>query len=176
MCSAGMAGGGLGLLSAFQTYQQMESAEEFAKAEHEATMQRAKRDRLQSENALNQQALENAQQVAQDRENLELETRRAIASQRVAGAESGIGGVSPLRQFLATNIQAGTQESNIESNLRNVQGRLGTEYQSVTNTASDRIQNSRLRLKSQQTSTFDKVFTSATTGAKSGLNIYSAFK
>ena len=163
----------VGALSAMQQYQGMQAQEEFAQAEHEATMQRAERDRLQNESALNQQALENAQQVAQDRENLELETRRALASQRVVGAESGIGGISPLRQFLATNIQAGTQEANIESNLRNIQSRLGAEYQSVANTAHDRIQNSRLRLQSSKTSGFNKLLSSGLSGAQSGLGVYS---
>lgn len=75
---------------------------------------RAERDAQDRENQLTAETLQEASRFQQQREQLALESLREQASARVASAESGLGGVSVARSFLANEIGEDLARSDIE--------------------------------------------------------------
>lgn len=151
MCSPAIAAGAGGVLGAVNIYQQQQNAEAMYEAEEQryrTEVQRAQRDAETQRNLLEQQALSDSMEINRDRQSLALESLRQAASQRAASAESGLGGVSTLRQLVATDIQEGQQASIINTNEQMANTKYYQESLGIDTNYKDRLENSRARLKS----------------------------
>lgn len=174
MCS--LTAGVIGALGAVSNYMQAEAQEEMAEHQHDIAVRNAELDAQRAQNQLDQQAMEQAQATANERENLELETRRAIAQQRAGSAESGIGGISPLRQLVATNIQSAGESAIINTNLQNFQTRQMAERSGVEQDRQRSILQSRATRDASKTGTLGKVVGAGTSGLQLGSAVYSVTK
>lgn len=131
------------------SYMQGRQADEVADAEsdrHQQEVKRANRDANIQQNMLSQQALEESFALQQDRQALALESLRSVADLRTAGAESGLGGVSSIRSFVASNINATTQAGVQNTNEANSALRFGVENTGIRNNRRDRLKASRTRV------------------------------
>ena len=103
MTVGGLAGA-QGILGVYQQGQAMEAQAESEAMRHKMEVERAQRDAEMKQTMLNQQALEDSQELQLDRERLALEAMRERGAIKASGAEAGLGGVSQIRSFLASNI------------------------------------------------------------------------
>ena len=174
MCSVDSAVRGtlaLGTLGASETYFQQEEAEALAEQQHDEAVRNANMSAQIAQNNLEQQALEQSQSVANERENLEMSRRRALASARVAGAESGVSGVSALRNLSALNTQAGGEKALIDTNVANQQFRTANEAFGIERDRANRLTTSRASLSSIKQSTGQKILNTGLAGMDTVLKV-----
>lgn len=170
-----IAGGALQVYQQEQTFRAQEEAEEMR---HKVEMERAERNASMERAVLEQQALEESSAIQQDRQALALEALRERGSKLAIGAESGLGGVSKIRDFLATNINEATQASRINVNENNAILRNQMEQRGIDTNRQDRIVSSRMRVneaKSRKTGALDYLGVGVS-GASAGFQTYLATK
>ena len=128
----------------FQFQQQREAAEaanEAAEIQHDIEVKRAKEEAKDRQNQLSQEALEESQRISQQRQQLALQALQEASSARVASAESGTGGVSKIRSFLAADIGADLARSDIEKNVRNAQFNVAQRARGIGTAKNTRTEN-----------------------------------
>jgi len=149
MCPPVVVGALVTASGALQTYQQGQAMKANAEAEatrHQMEVERAQRDAEMKRAMLDQQALEANQELQLDRERLALEGLRERGAIKASGAESGLGGVSQIRSFLASNISEDMAEASQNINESNQLIRNQMEQSGININYQDRIQNSQIRV------------------------------
>jgi hypothetical protein len=146
MCPPAVAIGAVtAVSSAFQVYQQGQAMKANVKAEetrHQMEVERAQRDAEMKRAMLDQQALEANQELQLDRERLALEGLRERGAIKASGAEAGLGGVSQIRSFLASNISEDMAQASQNINEQNQLFRNQAEQSGININYQDRVQNS----------------------------------
>ena len=138
MAAVGIATVALGFM---QQTQQAKVANEAASDQYKAEADRARQESLDRQNQLSHDTQEESQRLHQQREALALQTLREKAGIRVASAEGGVGGVSKIRSFLTSEIQAGVADSDITTQETNTAFNTNQRLLGIGNAASDRISN-----------------------------------
>ena len=149
MCAIGLAVQGVMMVaSAAMQYQQAETqakaANEAAEAQWQAETDRAKRESMDRENQLQMEANQESSRFAQQREQLAMEALREHAAAKVAGAESGVGGVTAVRSFLANEIGLSAAEGDINQSEGFTAFNIQQRNRGITGALNDRNENAAL--------------------------------
>ena len=172
----------LGVLSAAGSLYSMQQQSQQVKAGNKAAAEqqaleesRAKQEAMDRQNTVQNQALEESLKFKQERSNLQLEALRAGASQRVASAESGVGGVSSIRSFISQDLGEDQARSNIAISESLSGFNLNQQRRGIVQSKQERIENSLLTQRAN-TRRRPGVFDYAIAGVSSGVQGYSAGK
>jgi cell division protein FtsL len=132
--------------TAYSMHQSDQAAKDRNKAvqeQYDAENARAARDAKDSQNKLVAQAEQLGDQYSDSKRKLAIEKAQAASAARVASAESGVGGVSAIRSFIASEVQADVARSDIEKENRYNQFGLEQTARGIGNTRSDQLQNNK---------------------------------
>ena len=149
MCDAGLAIGAVvaaisAATSIYQVQQQQKQAKAANKAaelQYQTEVDRANRDAKNRQGSLTHKGFEEASDFAQRREKLKLEALRAQSAARAASAESGVGGVTTVRSFIAETISEDLARSDIERSQEVSQFNINQQARGIGIDRADRIHN-----------------------------------
>ena len=133
---------------------------------------RAKRDAQDRQNQLTNESLQEASRFQQNREQLALEALREKSAARVASAESGVGGVTKVRSFVAEGIAEDSARADIDKSESLSQFNVNQRARGIATAQRDREVNAGFTFKSnsrRRLGTLDFV-SAGVSGAASGYN------
>ncbi len=142
MCSpTAIIQGGMGLFSVFQQNQQIDASNEAAKIQQQVEQRRADQEAMDRQNQLTQDAQIEAQKLNQARQATALSELRAQSSATVSSAESGLGGVSSIRSFIANETAGALAEGDLNTQQAATQFNLQQKARGITTARSTRTEN-----------------------------------
>lgn len=109
-----------GGMAVHQTSEQDKAAKAANRAndmQYEEEIARAERDAQNSGNQLTAEVLQESTKYQQQRQQLALASLRESANARTASAESGVGGVTASRSFLAEDLATGQAEADVRTSM-----------------------------------------------------------
>lgn len=118
-----------------------DNANEAANIQYDVEVARAKQESMDRQNQLSAEALMESEKIGQQRQTMALEALRAQAAGKVASAEGGLGGVSQIRSFLATDIQSDLARSDVEKSERGAQFNLQQQGRGIMTAKNTRADN-----------------------------------
>jgi hypothetical protein len=134
-------------MSYHQGQQQAKAANEAAEEQYRIEAERAKREAMDRQNQLSMEALQESTKFQQQRQQLALEAMREQAAARVSSAESGVGGVTAVRSFIANELAEGRAEADIRQSEDFTQFNLQQRSRGILGANKDRVQNAALTFK-----------------------------
>jgi hypothetical protein len=133
-----------------QQNEQIEAANEAAENRHRVEVDRAKQEARDRQNQLAHDAMVEGQRLSQERQKLAREAMVEQASLRAASAESGTGGVSKIRSFIASEIGEDLARSDIEQSQRNSQFNISQQARAIATASRTRQENAGFTLQASQ--------------------------
>jgi len=121
-----------------------------AQLQYDIEVQRAKEEAQSRQNQLSAEAMQESERIGQQRQTMALEALRAQSAGKVASAEGGLGGVSKIRSFLATDIQSDLARSDVEKSQNLSQFNLQQQGRGISTSKSTRTDNAFLKRQSLQ--------------------------
>lgn len=112
-----------------------------AQAQFDSESDRADRDAKDRANSLQSQALEEGTKFQQQKQKLALDALRSQAAARAASAESGVGGVTSIRSFIAEDISKDLARSDLDRGAEFSSFGASQQARGIETSRSDRITN-----------------------------------
>ena len=162
--------------SVYQMQQQEKATERNNKAaeqQMEIEAERARRDAAHNQANLKNKALEEASAFQQKKEKIRLDALREQSATRAKAAESGVGGVTSIRSFVANDIAQDLALSDIEKSEDFSSFNVHQNQRNITNPGNDRLQNAHFTMLGklrQKPSGFDYL-SAGVSGAAGGLEM-----
>ena len=136
--------GAMTAASAVVSYQQAKKAadaqNDAAEDQYGVETGRAKDEAMDRQNQLQVETSVESSKFQQQREQLALEALREQSSQRAAGAESGLGGVSAIRSFLANELGEDAAQGDAERSNKFTQFNIQQRNRGINTALNDRTQ------------------------------------